>query len=169
MDLHEAMVKARADLVDRVGLVLEPIANVARELRELRRNLVPVHTDVLAGLPRTTCPFPDLPEHLLVQLMKESSIRHIDGFAATRPEDRVLDVLLLELVEFALRGDIVRDEALKLLGLKRGRSSWVVDFEFLLRHFLVVAFGFFLARAGAAFRSPQRLACISALRRAASS
>jgi hypothetical protein len=48
MDLHQSVMEASSDFVDRKSLVVDPILRVSEELSGLSRDLRPVDADILS-------------------------------------------------------------------------------------------------------------------------
>jgi hypothetical protein len=53
VDAHKPVVKSHPDLIQRVGLVLEPVSPVIEQVLELHADLAPVDADILVARPKS--------------------------------------------------------------------------------------------------------------------
>jgi hypothetical protein len=95
----ELVVKPCGDFIGLIIIVIDPESNIIQKLAQFHRNAISINTDILASLTVLPGPFPDPPEHALVQVVQEFLGKHITP-ALEGPLFGFKDVGLFRFVQF---------------------------------------------------------------------
>ncbi len=142
MNRYKSMMKSRADFVEAIGLILDPEGRVIEERFELHEDLLFGNTEVLVGQPDLPGPLPDLAKHSFVKFEAKRNVQTVMAGASERPVGSFNDILALMAIQFALGGDVFRNESTEFIWIERSRTRWIMNFK--LGH-LRGSFFFFLA------------------------
>ena len=87
------------DFIRLIGFVIDPEPNVVQELTQFHRDTIGIDTDILAGMAVLPSPFPDPPEHALVQAVQKLFRKHIT-LTLERPLFGFKNIGLFRFVQF---------------------------------------------------------------------
>jgi len=93
------------DFIGLVGFILCPVSDIIDKLAHFRRDAIGINSDVSGAPAIFSGPFPDLPEHVLVQFFQERVVQYIGIALPPIPAARLGDVDLLGFVELAAQRD----------------------------------------------------------------
>lgn len=127
---NQAMMKARREFIDRVGVMLALITHVLAKEAYLLRYSCPVDADILATGAILPSPAPGFAEHASVGGLDSFVAQQFTRAALRKALPAIEDILLFPGVEVALRRDFFRYQAFKLFRRERCSSCWIVEFHF---------------------------------------
>jgi hypothetical protein len=107
--------------------MFQPIAGIIKQLAKLDLNDPGIDSNVSPWSPIRSGPFPDFPQHVLMQVANELLVEQYGGGPATvkSPALGLRHSARFKFVEFATKGNVCRDEVLPVLW--RERSGPVIS------------------------------------------
>ncbi len=115
----ETVMQPHRDLIRRIGLLLDPVANIVQRHAELDRNTDRIDPDIALGPAEVAGPGPDIAEHPAVELPDECFGEDVPAALAVCPCGARSDVGLLGLVQLASVGDPGLKKTVPFLRFKR--------------------------------------------------
>jgi hypothetical protein len=71
------VVKPCGDFIWRIGIFIDPESHIVQKLAQFLRDTISIDTNILASVTVLPGPFPDTPEHALVQVVQKFLQEHI--------------------------------------------------------------------------------------------
>src|SRR5450432_1283833 len=108
MDHHEFVMAAQGDLIDAVGLVFDPVANVTEQHGDSFTYFVRGDAQIFLAAAIRAGPLPGLAEHATMQVTDVrfgERVTFLDLPGIQGPDTRSENIFALPLIEFVLSGE----------------------------------------------------------------
>jgi len=120
------MMKANGYLIFIENMILDLVTSVIEQITQLHGDLCPINADVLIGTTESSSPLPRSIEHLSVQVANKPLIQQLSLFLPFGPTISENYIGLFPFIELRLCGDVHRNQACSFIGIKWGRSGYVL-------------------------------------------